>query len=129
MSTVLPLGRRRALACALLALGAVALLGAALIGYRRLQHVRAAPPPVPGQADVSRIERWMTVRYVAHVYHVPEPELYRALGADPDRARDLSLEDVAAELGQPPEAVLATVRASVSRHLSGRSPPAAGPTP
>jgi hypothetical protein len=126
MSTVRSMSRRQAIACALLAVGVVALVIAAFIGYRAYERMRSQPPPIPGEVDVERIEPWMTLRYVAHVYRVPEPDLYRAVGADPDWGRDLSLAEVAGRLGQPPETLVSSVRGAVRRFRESRPPPAGG---
>jgi cytochrome P450 len=128
MSSAPRTGRRRAIATALVIAGLLALLASAYVGYRLYEQVRSHPP-VPREPDVSQVAPWMTVRYVAHLFGVPEPELYRALDADPDWARDLSLEQVATRQGQSVDVVLARVRATISQHRAARPPPGVAPPP
>jgi len=120
---------RRQLVAVLLGVGVAALLIAGYLGYRSIERMRHRPPPIPRQTDVAAIQGWMTIAYVARAYRVPEPELSRAVGADPRQARTLSLNAIADQQGKGREAVLETVRQTVSSFQSAhprpeRSPPA-----
>src|SRR5437762_2612681 len=91
VSARLPL---RPLAYALLVIGLIAVLGAGFLAFRFAERARHRFPPHPIETDVAAIQGWMTIPYVARAYHVPEPELFKAVGADPHQARDQSLNQI-----------------------------------
>lgn len=123
----------------LLAIVAVALVVVLVVGGRaawRLGHRLAGPPPPPRQTDVTQIADWMSVPYVSRAYRVPDPELYKALGVEPQGQRMKSIRDIADEQGLPSAQAVEQVRAAVSEwqatHTrSGREPekPADAPEP
>jgi len=117
----------RPLAYALMAVGVVALFLGAYLVYGCVSHERHRfPHGPPPQTDVSAIQGWMTIPYVARAYHVPEPELFKAVGADPHQAHDLSLNQVADQLGTDRDALVERVRQAVSAFQAAHPPP---PTP
>jgi hypothetical protein len=68
----------------------------------------------------------MSVPYISRAYRVPEGELYRALGIEPEGRRMRSLREIARETGRSPDEVLAIVRETVSAWQAAHPGP---PTP
>jgi hypothetical protein len=103
------------------------------LGYRLL-----GPPPPPRQTDVSLIADWMSVPYVSRAYRVPEPELYQALGIEPEGRRMRPLRAIAHETERSTDDVLTIVRETVTAWQQthpgpstpiGAPPPPLPPTP
>lgn len=124
--------RRRALIVGV----ALALVVVMVFGSRaawRLGHRLFGPPPPPRQTDVALIADWMSVPYISRAYHVPEPELYRALGVEREGRRMRHLHDIAEETGRTPEETVALVRETVQMwqeaHPGPPTPPGASPPP
>jgi hypothetical protein len=92
----------------------------------RLGNRLLGPPPPPRQTDVSLIADWMSLPYIGRAYRVPEPELYRALGVEPEGRRMRPLRQVAEETGRSSDAVLAIVRETVTTWQASHPGP---PTP
>lgn len=61
------------------------------------------------------VEGWMTPGYVAHSWHIDPGALGQALGIAPEPGRRRTLEQIAAERGIPPEALIAQVEALIAR--------------
>jgi hypothetical protein len=124
---VSPIIRRRPF---LIAGVVVALLVVLVFGGQaawRLGRRLMGPPPPPRQTDVALIADWMSVPYVSRAYRVPEPELYRALGVEPEEGRRRSpLREIARETGRGSDEVLTTVRETVSAWQEAHPGP---PTP
>ncbi|MEO8357773.1 MAG: hypothetical protein ABI621_17850 [Chloroflexota bacterium] len=90
--------RQRALIFALIATG---LILAGLFGLRSLNAYREfrvhRPPPAFSadsqtvETDVGLIRDWMTIPFIAKMYRVPPPVLYKALGIPSQGNRDKSL--------------------------------------
>lgn len=76
-------------------------------------------------SDVSTIRPWMTVPYIARVYHVPEPFLYRSLHVDaahPPRRANLRL--LASRLNRPVDDVIRDLQLDIiTYHRQHPSPP------
>jgi hypothetical protein len=115
---------------------ALALLVALLVGGRgawRLYGRFHGPPPPPRQTDVSSIAGWMPLRLVSRTYRVPEPELERALGIQPEGRRSSTLDEIASETGRSSDEVVAVVRQTVQDWQAshpddrGPGPPGRGP--
>jgi len=133
----------------LIAAVAIALVLALVLGGRglvRLAFRLAGPPPPPRETDVSTIAGWMPLRLVSRSFRVPEPELYRALGIEPEGRRSNTLDEIAAQTGRSSDEVVEIVRETVSSWQTshpdqggpgggpGRGPrsppqPTSGPTP
>ena len=119
----------------------IALVVVLLLGGRaawRLGHRLLGPPPPPRQTDVELIADWMSVPYVSRAYRVPEPELYRALGIEPQGRRARPLREIARDTGRGSDAVVTVVRETVSAWQEshpgpptpiGATPPPLPPTP
>jgi hypothetical protein len=112
------------------------LILAVLLGGRaawRLSHRFAGPPPPPRHTDVAQIADWMSVPYISRAYRVPEPELFRALGVEPQGPRVRRLRDIASASGRTSDEVVQIVRDTVSawqaEHSRPPSPPGARPAP
>jgi hypothetical protein len=129
------LAARRRWLIAAIVLGLVVAL---LIGGRgawRLVNRFAGPPPPPRQTDVSSIAGWMPVRLVSRTFRVPEPELYRALGVEPEGRRSSTLDEIAAQTGRSSDEVIQIVRETVRAWQASHpepdrpGPPGRGPPP
>lgn len=66
------------------------------------------------------IEGWMPVGYVARSWDVPRPVLAEAIGLAPGDAPRRSLSAIAAERGEPVEALIARLEAAIAAHRVGR---------
>jgi len=107
----------------LLAAIVIALIIVVVFGGRsawRLAWRLAGPPPPPRQTDVTQIADWMSVPYVSRAYRVPDPELYKALGVEPEGRRTRRIRDIAQDQGitsaQAVEQVQAAVREWQATH-------------
>lgn len=86
-------------------LGALA-VGALLIvffGARAWHAWTYAQRVASGGVQVQTLRGWMTLSYIARVYHVPEADLRAALGAPASGFEDRSLKEWLAESGTDPE--------------------------
>ena len=114
----------------LIAAVSLGLIVVVLLGGRaawRLGHRLFGPPPPPRQSDVALIVDWMSVPYVSRAYRVPEPELYRALGVEPEGRRTRRLRDIAAATGRDPDEVVETVRETVTAWQASHPAPSRPP--
>jgi hypothetical protein len=124
--------RRRPILAGIVAVLLVAVL---LFGGRsawRLGTRLLGPPPPPRQTDISLIADWMSVPYISRVYRVPPPQLYEALGVEPEGRQRRPLRDLAREAGRTSDEavqiVQETVQAWQAEHPD-RSVPSGEPTP
>src|SRR5690349_11434797 len=117
------LAKRRRILAAIVALAFVAALVFGAQAAWRLFHRMTVPPPTPRQTDVSAIEGWMTVPYVARHYRVPPAELFQALGVEPEQHLTTTLDGIARETGRSRGEVLATVRQTVAAWQEAHPPP------
>jgi hypothetical protein len=112
---------QRALVIGLIVLG---LLFTAFFGmrvfhaFKKFDGHRPPPPGRPGnvETDVEFIRNWMTVPFIAELYHVPEHPLFEALKIPPDKEnREKSLRDLNREYYPDADGfVLETVKATVT---------------
>jgi hypothetical protein len=112
--------KQRALVIGLIAVGVLftAFFGMrAVRAFRQFDGHRPPPPGKPGkvETDVEAIRGWMTVPFIAELYHVPEPALFDALKIPPDKeTREKSLRDLNREYYPDADGfVLETVKAKV----------------
>jgi hypothetical protein len=114
--------KQRALVIGLIALGVLftAFFGMRVLhAFKKFDGHHPLPPGRPGkvETDVEFIRNWMTVPFIAELYHVPEPALFDALKIPPDKKnREKSLRDLNREFY--PDAngyVLETVKATVKK--------------
>ena len=102
----------------LIAAVSLGLILAVLLGgraaWRLGRRLAGPPPPPPRQTDVTQIADWMSVPYVSRAYRVPEPELFRALGTEPEGRRMRPLKEIATETGRSADEVVEIVRDTVA---------------
>lgn len=122
--------KQRALVIGLIAMGVLftAFFGMrAIHAFRQFDGHRPPPPGKPGkvETDVEAIRGWMTVPFIAELYHVPEPALFDALKITPDKeTREKNLRDLNREYYPDADGyVLETVKAKV-KELQPPSTPA-----
>ena len=112
----------------ILALVAAGMLIVGLFGLRAFRIWRelrehAAPPDFPEmsepiETDVELIRDWMTIPFIAKLYRVPPPMLYKALGISPHRNQDKSLTQLNEEyFPGDPGIVEAKIKAAVLENL------------
>jgi len=80
-------------------------LGALLVtffGARAWHQWTYAQRVASGEVHVQTLRGWMTLSYIARVYHVPEAELRAALGAPSTGFDERSLKDWLAQSGTDP---------------------------
>ncbi|MDQ6659942.1 MAG: hypothetical protein M3Z24_03125 [Chloroflexota bacterium] len=64
--------------------------------------------------DVHTIRPWMTIPYIAHVYHVPESYLYRSLHlTDAHPPRHMTLQELALRSQRPVNDLIHTIQGSI----------------
>ncbi|MBI3966236.1 MAG: hypothetical protein HY329_11440 [Chloroflexi bacterium] len=107
------LGRRQRIfvGAALLVLATLMLL-LSVRSTVRLYHYMTGTVP-PREVTVEAIAGWMTVPFVSRRFHVPEAELFAALGTDASTHRRSSLRQIAQAAGRDEAEILAIVRATV----------------
>ena len=65
-------------------------------------------------ADVRTIRAWMTIRYIAYAYHVPESYLYRTLHiVDPRPSRHTTLHALASRYQRPVNDLIRTIQLAI----------------
>lgn len=118
--------RQRALVIGLI------LIGLIIVGFFGLRTARAFrrfgghPPPPPFapehiETDVSLIRDWMTVPFIAKMYHVPARVIFKALDIPEHKNKEKSLKQLNEEYYAEAEGiVLEKVKAAV---LSNQPPP------
>ena len=86
--------------------GLIALvLGTLLLGFfgtRAWNQWTYAQRVASGEVQVQTLRGWMTLSYIARVYHVPESELRTALGAPDTGFDERSLKDWLTQSGTDP---------------------------
>jgi hypothetical protein len=115
----------RQLAAAAVVVGLIFLVIAAVYASGYSHRPRQHLPP-PRLADVSTIEDWMTVHYVAVAYAVPEQRLLDALHVNAQQSRRQSLADIARAQHTSPDQILAIVRSEVQQYQQNQSPTPVG---
>ncbi len=126
--------RQRAVVITMIGLG---LIIVGFFGLRTLHAFREfrghRPPPfapnaesAPVETDVELIRDWMTVPFIARMYHVPPPVIFEALGLPKDRKNeDKSLKQLNDEFfPDEPDHVITIVKSTVHANLP---PPTAIP--
>jgi hypothetical protein len=108
------------------ALAGLLLILAAIFGVRAYRSWQALHRPAVARAtDLSLIQPWMSVRYVARLYGVPRADLAARLDVPPDAT--ITLLQVARQRHVPPPQVVAEARQAVT-DLQASTPAArAGP--
>ena len=89
------------------------------------------PPPGKVETDVELIRDWMTVSFIAKMYHVHEKDIYDALEISPLGNHDKSLRDLNRDYYPDKDGfVMDTVKAAILAFQAAHPPPPdAAPTP
>lgn len=72
------------------------------------------------------IEGWMRVGFVANSYHVPVPELNKAIGLPPDARDRRPLNQIAEEQGRPFEELKTEIERAIAEFRAAHPPPPGG---
>lgn len=103
----------------LLMIGFVCMVAAGILGYRYFHQIRYRPLPRPMETNVSHIEGWMTLPYVARTYHVPLPYLFESLSIDDvPKNHNINLDNLAKLLGEAKSDFITRVRSAVTAFQS-----------
>lgn len=94
----------------LIAVIALALVAATVVGVRTVQH--ALYWANPAHRNVTP-EAWMTLGYLERSHHLPRHSLGPALGLAPQPGVPRSLEEIAEQRGEPVSALLTEVTALI----------------
>lgn len=110
------------------------IIGLLIIGFFGLRTARAfrqfhghrPHPPFEGahvETDVSLIRNWMTIPFIARMYHVPPPVLFEALKIPEQGNKDKSLQKLNEEYyPQDTGFVLETIKTTVAANLPQQVP-------
>lgn len=112
-----------------LAIAALAVLATAAYGirsYRTFLLLRSAYEL--GMPQASTVRAWMTLRYIATTYRVPEDRLRAQLALPPSTSLDLSLRSIAERQGMTPLQYVQQVQRSIA-DIAPPPPPAKPRTP
>jgi hypothetical protein len=131
--------KQRALVIGLILVGLIIVGIFGLRTLRAIREFRGHRPPAPFapeaqqiETDVSLIRDWMTIPFIAKIYHVPPPVLFEALDIPQQRNREKSLEQLNDEYYPEAEGiVLEKVKAAILANQPPLTPtvPAAPSTP
>ncbi len=110
-----------------LALSGTVLAAASTVqAFHTLQHQRA----LMRAGDVNTIRSWMTIPYIAHVYHVPETNLLGALRLPAtSQVRHVTLTTLATRIHKPLDSVIHTVQKTIISYRQMHPPAHITPTP
>lgn len=112
----------------LVSIGIICILISGVLSYQYIHRIGHRPRPIPRQTDVLLIQSWMSVPYIARMYHVPEPELAQGLHIDPNAARMQSLSTIAGKQGKQTEEIIALVQQVIVDFQKKHSVPSAFPS-
>jgi hypothetical protein len=108
----------------LLFISLVSILIATYIGMRIFQRVSHRPPPIPRQTDVSLIQEWMTIPFIARSYSIPEPILFEKFSLDPATNRKSNLTSLASKSGMSTQQVIDLIKLTIQDFQKNQpSPP------
>lgn len=110
-----------------LALGSTIFAAASTVqAFSTFQRQRA----LTKAGDVRTIRPWMTVPYIAHIYHVPQSELYTALHEDGLQPQPhTTLHALSLRCHCPVNSVIHTVQEAILTYRRQHPPGSAVPTP
>jgi len=115
--------KRRALVTALIGLGLVIVGFFGLRTARAFRQFHGHRPPTSfetqqAETDVQLIRDWMTIPFIARMYHVPAPALYKALDISPHDNKDKSLKRLNEEYFPEQQGIVEEkVKAAVTENL------------
>lgn len=105
----------------------LAVLSAAAAAFLGMRTVRTYALLVSayevGRPDLSNVRPWMTLRYVAAAYRVPEPELRAELAVPVASSPDTTLGDLARSADMPRPDYLLRVQRAIVAAAPGPAPP------
>lgn len=93
----------------IIALSFISFALAVFLGVRIFTRVDHQPRPIPRQTNVTLIQTWMTLPYIAKVYGVPLPEFISALGISPND-RNKSIDQLAKKMNITPQELTAKIQ-------------------
>lgn len=113
--------KKRLLIYILLFISLVSIIFAFSIGARILNTLGHRPPPIPRQTDVSLIQDWMTVPFIARSYHVPEAILFAKLEVDSQTNRKSSLSSIASKSNKSSQEIITLIKQQITEFQSKQS--------
>jgi hypothetical protein len=118
-----PSEKKRLIFYLLLFVSLICLLVALYMGVNLYKRVSHRPPPIPRQTDVTLIQEWMTIPFIARSYRVPEPELFDHLGVDSASNRRTSLMSLAAKQGISTQSLISQIQEYITQYQSQQTRP------
>jgi hypothetical protein len=104
------------LVCILLCLAISATVVAASAAFQDMQRFQQQNA-MAISGDVRTIHPWMTIPYIAHLYHIPESYLYRSLQiADTPLLRHVTLHALASRSQRPVNAMIRTLQHAIQTY-------------
>ncbi len=110
--------KKRLLFYLLLFVSLTSLLFALYLGVNLYKRISHRPPPIPRQTDVTLIQEWMTVPFIARSYRVPENELFEYLKIDSQTDRRLNLVSLSAKKGLSTHALISQIQKYITQFQS-----------
>jgi len=99
--------------------------------FHAFKKIDGYGPPPPGkiETDVELIRDWMTVSFISKMYHVPEKDIFDALGVSPLGSHDKSLKELNNDYYPNKDGfVMDTVKAAILAFQASHPSPDAAPT-
>ena len=126
--------KQRALVIGLILIGLIIVGIFGLRTVRAIRGFRGHPPPPPFataaqeiETDVSLIRDWMTIPFIAQMYHVPPRVLFKALDIPEHKNKEKSLKQLNEEYYPEAEGiVLEKVKAAILANQPPTIPTASG---
>ena len=82
-------------------------------------HGHRPPPPGKVETDVELIRGWMTIPFIAELYHVPEPIIFDAIKIPSEGNREKSIKELNKDFYPNDNAfLLETVKTTILAHQS-----------
>jgi hypothetical protein len=107
----------------LLFLGIVCFCIAAFLSYELANRIHKTRFPIPREANISQIGRWMTIRYISHTYHVPEEVFIHKLSLTPSQMRNASIEKIAKQKNIESDILITEIKHILLEFSPSRSSP------
>ncbi len=125
--------RRRALVSVLIIFGILAIGFFGLRTFHAFREFRGHRPPPPFEnqqpaTDVELIRDWMTIPFIARMYHVPPEILFDAIGIQSPGNKEKSLKELNERyFSQQQGIVEEKIKAAISENLPPTPPTAPAP--
>lgn len=93
-----------------MAAGALFLAASFFLTRSNVRQARSLPRPVPRAASIEQIASWMTIPYIARIYHIPEQDLFQVIEHDPRITPKDSIEALARKDNHDPSVLIQRIK-------------------